>query len=51
LDDANDGDGHGGFDVVEGQCGGGVAGDDQEVRALIGEKLCAGNGVAGDGVV
>ena len=49
LDDADDRDGEGLLDVFEGQGGGGVAGDDEEVGSLIVEELCAGDGVAGDG--
>ena len=51
LDYADDGDGQGSLDVFEGQGGGGVAGDDEQVGALFVEELCAGDGVAGDGFV
>ena len=50
FDDADDGDGEGVLDVVEGEGGGGVAGDDEELGALLVEELCAGDGVAGDGL-
>ena len=40
-----------GLDVVEGEGGGGVAGDDEEFGALIEEEAGAGDGVAGDGLV
>ena len=39
------------LDVVKGEGGGGVAGDDEEFGALFVEELCAGDGVAGDGLV
>ena len=48
LDYADDGDGQGLLDVFEGQGGGGVAGDDQEFRALFVEEPGARYGVAGD---
>ena len=51
FDYANDRDGQGGLDVFEGEGGGGVAGDDEELGTLLVEELCAGDGVAGDGVV
>ena len=47
---ADDRDGQGLLDVFEGEGGGGVAGDDEEVCALLVEELCAGDGVAGDGL-
>ena len=51
LDDAEDGDGvGGGADVVEGEGGSGVAGDDEETGALLEEEAGARDGVAGDGV-
>jgi hypothetical protein len=49
FDYAYDGDGESVLDVFEGEGGGGVAGDDEEFRALFVEELCAGDGVAGDG--
>jgi hypothetical protein len=49
LDHSDDGDGDGLLDVFEGEGCCGVAGDDEEVRALLLEELCAGDGVAGDG--
>jgi hypothetical protein len=49
FDYAYDGDGESALDVFEGERGGGVAGDDEEFRTLFVEKLCAGDGVAGDG--
>ena len=49
FDYADDGDGESALDVFEGEGGGGVAGDDEEFRALFVEELCAGDGVAGDG--
>jgi hypothetical protein len=51
LDDADDGDGQGALDVLEGEGGGGVAGDDEEFGSLLVEELCARDGVAGDGLV
>src|SRR5271170_7593445 len=48
FDYADDGDGQGLLDVFEGQGGGGVAGDDEEVGALLVEELCAGDRVASD---
>ena len=50
LDHADDRDGQGTLDVFEGEGGGGVAGDDEEICALLVEELCAGDGVAGDGL-
>ena len=50
FDYADDGDGDGLLDVFEGEGGGGVAGDDEEVGALGLEELCALDGVAGDGL-
>ena len=49
LDYADDGDWESALDVFEGESGGGVAGDDEQVGALFVEELCAGDGVAGDG--
>ncbi len=50
LDDSENGDGNGVLDGVEGQCAGGVAGDDEEFGALFADqKLRALGGVAGDG--
>jgi hypothetical protein len=51
FDYAYDGDGEGGLDVFEGEGGGCVAGDDEEVGALLVEEAGAGDGVAGDGFV
>ena len=48
---ADDGDGQGLLDVFEGKGGCGVAGDDEQVRALFVEELGAGDGVTGDGFV
>ncbi len=42
--------GSGGLDFGEGEGGGGVAGDDEDVGALIEEEAGAGDGVAGDGL-
>ncbi len=50
MDYAYDGDGEGVLDVREGEGGGGVAGYDEEVGALVGEEAGAGEGVAGDGL-
>jgi hypothetical protein len=50
FDYADDGDGQGVLDVFEGESGGGIAGDDEEVGALAVKELCAGDGVAGDGL-
>ncbi len=50
LDDSYDGDGEVGADVFEGEGGGGVAGDDEEVGALSEEEAGAGEGVADDGL-
>ncbi len=50
LDDAEDGDGDGVLNGVEGERAGGVAGDDEEVGALFADQeLGALDGVAGDG--
>ncbi len=46
---SDDWNGDGLADVFEGEGGGGVAGDDEEVCALFLEEFCAGDGVAGDG--
>jgi hypothetical protein len=51
FDYADDGDGEGVLDVVKGECGGGVAGDDEEFGTLFVEELRAGYGVARDGLV
>jgi hypothetical protein len=48
FDDAEDRDGGGGADLVESEGAGGVTGDDQIVGALIDQKPCAFNGIAGD---
>src|SRR6185312_6750991 len=50
LDDSDDRDGEGLLDVGEGEGGGGVAGDDEQVGSLIVEEPCARDGVAGDGL-
>jgi hypothetical protein len=46
---ADDRDGECALNVFEGEGGGGVAGDDEEVGSLFVKELCAGDGVAGDG--
>ena len=51
VDDADDGDAEAALDVVEGEGGGGVAGDDEEVGALGFEEAGAFDGVAGDGAL
>ena len=48
VDDAGDGDGDGGGDLGQGEGGGGVAGDDEMVGALLVEEFCALYCVAGD---
>ena len=50
FDYTDDGDGQGQLDVFEGEGGGGVAGDDEELGSLFVEELCALDGVAGDGL-
>jgi hypothetical protein len=50
FDYADDGDGQGLLNVFEGEGGGGVAGDDEEVGALLVEEPGARDGVAGDGL-
>ena len=49
LDDAGDGDTDVVADVGECECGGGVACDDEAVRAVVFEEASAFDGVAGDG--
>jgi hypothetical protein len=51
FDYAYDWDGEGGLDVFEGEGGGGVAGNDEEVGSLLVEEAGARDGVAGDGLV
>ena len=51
MDDSDDGDGEGGLDIWQGESGGGVAGDDEEVCPLLVEEFCAGDGVSGDGLL
>ncbi len=51
VDDADDGDGgDGGADILERKSGGGVAGDHEDVGALLEQEAGAGDGVAGDGL-
>lgn len=49
FDDAEDGHGDGGADIVECERRSGVAGDDEEFGALVEEEFGGGDSVAGDG--
>ena len=51
FDDSNNGDGDGGADLGEGERGGGVAGDDKELGALVYKEAGGFHGVAGHGVL